>query len=123
MKLRWPIRINEERRAGALVLALVGRLGASSAVSLDLAVTQAVDRGDSRLVIDLEGVDYVSSAGLKALAAAGHLCARAHGSLAICCLGDPVRIALELGGMLPEFPVEPSRDRAVARVSATATRP
>lgn len=121
MKLRWPLCINEERRNGALVLALAGRLGASSAVSLGVAVSQAVGRGDSRLVIDLEGVDYVSSAGLKALATAGSLCARAHGGLALCGLGEPVRIALELGGMLADFPVEPSRDRAVARVTATAT--
>ena len=118
MKLRWPLRINEERRGGALVLALTGRLGASSAVFLDVAVSEAVGRGDSRLVIDLEGVDYVSSAGLKALAEAASLCARAHGGLALCGLGDPVRIALELGGMLGDFPLEPSRDRAVARVSA-----
>ena len=123
MKLRWPLRINEERRDGALVLALAGRLGASSAISLDTAVSRAVGRGDSRLVIDLEEVDYVSSAGLKALATAGTLCARARGSVALCGLGEPVRIALELGGMLPDFPVEASRDRAVARVAATATGP
>ena len=118
MKLRWPLRINEERRNGALILALAGRLGASSAVYLDMAVSRAIGRGDARLVIDLAGVDYVSSAGLKALASAASLCARARGSLALCGLGEPVRIALELGGMLANFPVEPSRDRAVARVSA-----
>ena len=123
MNLRWPLRINEERRDGALVLALAGRLGASSAVSLGMAVGQAVDRGDSRLVIDLEGVDYVSSAGLKALAAAGSVCAGARGGLALCGVGEPVRIALELGGMLADIPVEPSRDRAVARVSAAAAGP
>lgn len=120
MSLRWPLRVNEERREGALVLALKGRLGATSAVDLDEAVSTAVGRGDARLVIDLEGVDYVSSAGLRALAAAASLCAHARGGLALCGLGEPVRIALDLGGLLADFPVEPSRDRAVARVSAGA---
>jgi anti-anti-sigma factor len=120
MKLRWPLRINESRRDGALVLALAGRLGAISAINLDKAVSAAVGRGDARLVIDLEGVDYVSSAGLRALAAAASLCAHARGGLALCGLGEPVRIALDLGGMLAGFPVEPSRDLAVARVSAGA---
>ena len=119
MKLRWPLRINEERQEGALVLALAGRLGATSAQNLDVAVAAAVGRGDSRLVIDFEGVDYVSSAGLKALATAASLCAHAQGGLALCGVGEPVRIALNLGGMLADFPLEPSRDRAVARVAAT----
>jgi anti-anti-sigma factor len=117
MTLRWPLRINEERRDGALVLALAGRLGAASARYLDVAVTAAVGRGDARLVIDLGGVDYVSSAGLRALAAAASLCAQARGGLALCGLGESVRIALDLGGMLADFPVESSRDRAVARLS------
>ena len=120
MKLRWPLRINEERREGALVLALAGRLGATSAVYLDVAVSAAVSRGDARLVIDFEGVDYVSSAGLKALANAAGLCARAQGDLALCGIGEPVRIALDLGGMLADVPVESSRDRAVARLGARA---
>ena len=118
MSLRWPLGINEERRDGALVLTLAGRLGATSAVVLDVAVTAAIGRGDARLVIDLEGVDYVSSAGLRALAAAASLCAQARGGLALCGLAEPVRIALDLGGMLADFPVESSRDRALARVSA-----
>jgi anti-anti-sigma factor len=99
-------------------LALTGRLGASSAVFLDVAVAEATGRGEARLVIDLAGVDYVSSAGLKALAAAASRCTRAGGSLALCGLGEPVRIALELGGMIADFPVEPSLERAVARVIA-----
>ena len=122
MNLRWPLRINEERRDGALVLALRGRLGASSAVSLNRAVNEAIGRGDARLVIDLVGVDYVSSAGLKALATSASLCTRAGGGLALCGLDEPVRIAFELGG-IADVPVEPSRDRAIARVSGTVNSP
>jgi anti-anti-sigma factor len=123
MKLRWPLRINDARCDGALILTLAGRLGASSALSLGKVVSEAIGRGDIRLVIDLTEVDYVSSAGLKALEEAACLCTRAGGGLALCGLGEPVRIALALGGMLADFPVEPSRDRAIARVSGTATSP
>jgi anti-anti-sigma factor len=123
MKLRWPLRINEERREGALVLVLAGRLGASSAAYLETAVSQAIGQSDARLVIDLAGVDYVSSAGLRALKAAASLCTGAGGGLALCGLGEPVRIALELGGMLADLPVEPSRDRAAALVSGTTNAP
>jgi anti-anti-sigma factor len=122
MVLRWPLRIDEERHDGALVLVVAGRLGTASAAQFDAAVAGAVLRGDRRLVIDLKGVDYVSSAGLKALATAAGVCAEARGSLALCGLAEPVRIALDLGGLLADLPVEPSRDDAIARV-AKAVQP
>lgn len=117
MELKWPLRVAQERRDGVLVLVLTGRLGAASAARFDAAVADAVDRGDARLVLDLEGVDYVSSAGLNALAAAADLCARARGALAVCALTDPVRIALDLGGLLPDLAIEPSREQAIVRVA------
>lgn len=118
MDLRWPLRIHEERRDGALILVLAGRLGTASVVQFDAAVTEAVLRSERRLVIDLKGVDYLSSAGLKALATAAGICAEARVSLALCGLAEPVRIALDLGGLLGDLPVEPSRDAAIARVAA-----
>jgi len=106
-----------------LVLSLAGRLGAASAVRVDAAVAEAVGRGDARLVIDLAGVDYVSSAGLHALAAAAGLCARARGALALCGLADPVRIAWDLGGLRPDLPIGPSRDQAIALVTISSPTP
>jgi stage II sporulation protein AA (anti-sigma F factor antagonist) len=116
MDLKWPLRMVEERLDGVLVIALSGRLGAASAVGFAAAVAEAVGRGDARLVIDLAAVDYVSSAGLHALASAAGLCARSRGALVLCGLVDPVRIELDLGGLMPELPIEPSRDQAVVRV-------
>jgi anti-anti-sigma factor len=118
MDLRWPLRISEERADGVLVLALSGRLGAASTVRFAAAVTEAVARGDVRLVVDLDGVDYISSAGLRALAAAGGHCAEARGSLSFCRLTEPVRIALDLGGLLPELSIVPTREDAIVRVAA-----
>ena len=121
MDLRWPLRISEERLDGVLILGLTGRLGAASAADFDAAVTAAVARGDVRLVVDLDGVDYISSAGLKALSAAGGRCAVAAGALSLCRLTEPVRIALDLGGLLPELSIEATREEAIVRV-ATPSR-
>jgi anti-anti-sigma factor len=117
MDLRWPLRISEEHAGGILVLALTGRLSAASAVGFDAAVTEAVARGDIRLVVDLEGVDYISSAGLRGLAAAGGRCSEARGALCLCRLTEPVRIALDLGGLLRELSIEATRQEAIVRVA------
>jgi stage II sporulation protein AA (anti-sigma F factor antagonist) len=116
MDLKWPLGIVEEESGGVLVLTLAGRLGAGSAASFEAAVAEAVGRGEARLVVDLTGVDYISSAGLQALSAAAGRCARSGGGLALCGVSEPVRIALDLGGLLEDLPPEPSRDDAIARI-------
>jgi anti-anti-sigma factor len=68
-------------------------------------------------LIDLADVDYVSSAGLNALATAAGLCAQARAVMAPCGLTDPVRIAFDLGGLLPRLAIAPSRDHAIVRVA------
>ena len=118
MNLRWPLRIEEELSGGVIVVTLTGRLGAASALPFAAALTEAISRGNARMVIDLQGVDYISSAGLAALAAAAGLCVRSQGTLVLCGLSDPVRIALDLGGLLSELAVEPSREQAIVRVAA-----
>lgn len=101
-----------------LVLVLKGRLGAESAPMLEAAIATAVGRGQVRLVVDLSGVDYVSSAGLSAMEQAAARCARARGALAFCGLGEAVRMTVDLAGLAAELPIEPSRDLAVGRVAA-----
>src|SRR4051812_8830678 len=53
----------------ALVLALTGRLDATWAEPVQSALDAAVRAGEHRLVLDLAGVDYISSAGLRVVIA------------------------------------------------------
>ena len=117
MELRWPLQVSEERVGGALLLVLTGRLGAAGAGVFGAAVAEALRRGDVRLVVDLGGVDYVSSAGLRAVATAEDQCLRARGALSVCRLTEPVRIALDLGGLLSQLSIEPTREAAILRVA------
>jgi anti-sigma B factor antagonist len=117
MDLRWPLRITEDRPdgTGVLVLALGGRIGAASAARLDSALGEAVARANGRVVVDLAEVDYVSSAGLNALSAARDRCAAAGGAFVACAVLDPVKIALDLGGL--QIPIEATRDEAIRRAA------
>lgn len=107
--LRWPLRITQERRDGVLVLSLAGRVGFVSAATLVTTVADAVARGDRHVVLDLAAVDYASSAGLHALEAAADRCASADGSLVLRAVSEPVRLALDLGGLLTRFSRETNK--------------
>jgi len=97
------------------VVILAGRLGAASSGGLSRALGEAISRGERRLVVDLGLVDYVSSAGLDALETAAGQCAGNRGALVLCNVSEPVRIVFDLAGLLPAFPIEPSREQGVAR--------
>jgi anti-anti-sigma regulatory factor len=61
-------------------------------------------------------VDYLSSAGLGALKAGVAAVAAAGAALAVTGLEEPVRLALELDGILDALRIEPTRDAAIARL-------
>jgi anti-anti-sigma factor len=109
--------VEQRHDSNVLVLELTGRIGAASARFLADAFARAFARGD-RLVVDFSGVDYLSSAGLSALEGAagrGDGNGRGHGTLVLCGVPEAVRVALDLGGLLPRLEVEASREAAIAR--------
>jgi anti-anti-sigma factor len=112
----WRLSIEGERRDGVLVLTVAGRLDAASSGDLTDRLMDSVNTGVVRIVIDLSGVDYISSAGLLAIDAMAARIHAAGGALVLCGLTEPVRIAFDLAGLLRHLVVEPSSDAAVQRL-------
>ncbi len=66
------LNINKKEENGALAIALEGRLDTTSAPQLEAELKGALD-GVSSLTLDLEGLEYISSAGLRVLLSAQKL--------------------------------------------------
>jgi anti-anti-sigma factor len=116
--LRWRLEITVEQTDGIRVLALAGRVSRTSAPHLAAAISGVPDHPGPRLVLDFALVDYISSAGLEVIETAAGRCAAARGTLVLAAVPEPVRIALELGGILDQVPIEASREQAIARAKA-----
>ena len=112
----WRLRVTRTEDQEVLIVTVAGRLGTRSSGELIEALVEAIGQGHRRILCDLEGVDYASSAGLLALDAVSGRMHVAGGELVLCGLSDPVRLVLDLAGLLPHFAVEPSRDAALARL-------
>jgi anti-anti-sigma factor len=108
------MEIREERRDGVLILVASGRF--DSVTSADLEARLLPAAGERPLVLDLAGVEYVSSAGLRVLLKLARRMKDAGGELLLCAMGDPVRQVFDLAGFLPLFSIEPSRQRALDRL-------
>ncbi|KTQ97319.1 hypothetical protein NS226_05130 [Aureimonas ureilytica] len=110
------MNISEVRRADRLIVGPVGRLDSATAPILDRHLSALIQRGDTRLVLDLTGVDYISSTGLSVfLAAAKKIKLVAGGQLALAGLNSRIRLVFEMSGFLRLFPVFATVDEAVAQ--------
>ena len=114
------MEIGEEQVGGTLVIAPRGRVDSVSSNELERCVVARLDGGARRLVLDLAGVDYISSAGLRVLLLAAKRLKPPQGSLVLCGLGPSVRTVLELAGFTSLFVVEPAREQALARSSGAS---
>jgi len=112
--LRWQLTVAREDHGPVAVFVVSGRLGTLSAGDLIEALAGSIATGARRVVLDLSGVDYLSSAGLLALDAVLGRLHMVDGQLVICGITEPVRIAFELSGLLAHFRETPSRADALA---------
>jgi len=115
------MEIGEEKAEGALVIAPRGRVDSVSSGELERHLVARLDAGERRVVIDMAGVEYISSAGLRVLLLAAKRLKPPAGALVLCGLGPGVRTVVELAGFMSLFAVEPARAQALARIEAKAS--
>jgi anti-anti-sigma factor len=111
----WSLETATDLIPGGIVLTPHGRIGAATAPAFAAALA-AAHAESACVVIDLQGVDYISGAGVEALR---DVAAREGSTAILCGLREPVRITLELAGLLEAVVVETTRARAVERVRAS----
>jgi anti-anti-sigma factor len=96
----WTLSVTPQLVDGKAELLVAGRLGQTGATQLEAACRTAMEQGCQSLVLDLAGVDYLSSPGLRLLERLKADIGAQGGSLGVKNPTDPVRLALDLAGML-----------------------
>ena len=91
-----------------LDLAVTGRLDAYWADHLTNAIDEAIRGGAHRVALDLAGVGYLSSAGIRTLLVAHRELARVGGALRIVRPSDAVSGMLEMAGLLDLLVLRPT---------------
>jgi anti-sigma B factor antagonist len=110
-----PLEITQRETNGIYLLALKGRLVLGQESSgLRTMIDNLLACGATRIVINLEHVNYVDSAGLGALIELHRKTKGEGGRLMLCNLGPKLRQALEIAGLLPIFETCPTEAAAVA---------
>jgi anti-anti-sigma factor len=106
--------VKVENRGAVSVMAVAGSIDALTAPQLTTAFEDQVQSGHVHLVVDLSGVDYTSSAGLRALLGTMKGARTGGGDLRLAGVRDEVRRVLEMSGFTTILKVFDTVDDAVA---------
>lgn len=87
-----------ERLGGVVCCAVEGRVDGDTAAAFRDGVLDGLGEGDRALVVDMSGVDYVSSAGLQSFVIIGRQMSRDGVGFGLCDLMGGVRQIFEISG-------------------------
>ena len=111
---------SDERRGDVLIVRPEGRIDTNTSEELERWLMSRIDGSLKRLVVDMSGIDYISSAGLRVLLMTVKKLRGSGGQLVLGGLNPSVRQIFELAGFLSIFAVEADVDRAVAKLTGAA---
>jgi anti-anti-sigma factor len=124
------MEITEHRTADIVTLSLSGKLDGTTAKMFEDKILTRIDSGDRRFIIDVAGLSYVSSAGLRVFVLASKRLGGTNGKLVLCGfkktipyhtlnrIPDPVREAFDIVGFFTIFSTYGSHDDAIQGVRA-----
>ena len=99
---------------GVVSVTVEGRLDAATVPTLEQALQRLLFDGQAKLVVDLAGVNYISSSGLRAMLTARRQARSRGGDVYLCSLHPRVREIFEMVGFVSVFGIYASRDQAAA---------
>jgi anti-anti-sigma factor len=108
------MQVNSEERGEVVVLSVGGSLDSLTAPDLGQAFSTQLDSGHIKLVADLAGVDYSSSAGIRVLLVAVKEARQNGGDLRLAALQANVNKVLTLAGLTSTFQQFPDVEAAVS---------
>jgi anti-sigma B factor antagonist len=106
------VKIETLIRDGVATLVVSGDVDAAEKAAVGEAVKSLLDRGESRLVFDIENVTFLGSSGVSCLIAARRDAMAKSGGVALVNPPAMIRKVLHTLGFEDDFPVYRSRDDA-----------
>ena len=98
----------------AVTIKATGRMDAATAPLFEQECMRWVEQGDTNLIVDFSGLEYISSAGLRIILSVGKKLKSQGGSLAFGGMSAMVKEVFDISGFASIFPVHISLEAALA---------
>ncbi len=110
------MEIQEKNHDDVNVFSLTGRLDSNTSPSLETKINDALEKGLTKLIINFEHLDYISSAGLRVILKTTKDLKRTDGKIMLCSMQDYVKEVFEIAGFDSFLPIVGSMDEALNRI-------
>lgn len=97
------LEISTQEMKRVTLITVKGRINSDTVSQLEDTLNGLLERGDTRLVVELSGVSFISSAGLRALLAALKTARKNGGDVRLAAPSAEVTEVLELAGLVSVF--------------------
>ena len=108
------LSIETDNRQSISVVKVKGRVDSETAPELDDALTKLLQANRNQIVLNLQGVDYISSAGLRAVVKAYQAAKKSGWDVRLASISTPVEVILRTVGMMQMLQMYPTDQEAVA---------
>ena len=95
------------------VLAFEGRLDTQTSPDAQQQLTRLIEEGETKILVNLEKLDYISSAGLRVLLVVAKQLKTTDGELRICSLNEVVKEIFDISGFDMILPISASESEAL----------
>jgi anti-anti-sigma factor len=116
------MNIESRKDKGALIVTIAGRMDAVSAPEFDKRNDEWIGQGETLFILDFQGLDYISSAGLRSILILGKKLSAKKGKLWIVSVRDVVKEVFQISGFGSLFPILESAEAALQQAIASPGR-
>ncbi len=104
--------LHDEYDDDILVLNPTGRIDGATAKDYEETLLDRIAKGDNRILMNCEAIEYISSAGLRVLLMASKRAGDTAGKLVLCAVRAPVHDVFKYSGFAEIIPIHGDRDTA-----------
>ena len=108
------MQIDVNKQDGVTILKISGRMDATTVTEFTEECQKQIKDGSGRFIVDLAGLEYISSAGLRGILTIGKTCKTAKAALAFCSMQAMVADMFKLSGFTAILSVYSTLDEALA---------
>ncbi len=106
--------INATKEGNILISKPLGRLDGTNSRDFEETLKTELNQEELSLIIDLEDLVYISSAGLRAILLLAKTLNSKGRKLALCSLSDQILEVFEISGFNKVIPIHPGRSEAIS---------
>jgi len=100
------MNITTQEQGNNIIITLKGRLDTSNYEKFSDELTSIIESGKKFLVLNLEGLEYISSSGLRVFLSSLKTLRAVEGDVILCCMNENIKSVFEVSGFITLFRVE-----------------